>query len=71
LHEILIQNAIGVNLHYIPIYRQPFYENMGFKKGYCIESENFYETILSIPIYYGLTIEKQNRVIEIIKNAFK
>ena len=71
LHEILIQNAIGVNLHYIPIYRQPFYENMGFKKGYCIESENFYETILSIPIYYGLTIEKQNLVIEIIKNAFK
>ena len=69
--NILLQNGIVANLHYIPIYRQPFYENLGFEKGHCLESENFHKTVLTIPIYYGLTDEDQDMVIKILKSIFK
>ena len=47
--------GIGVNLHYIPVYRQPYYEQLGFKAGYCPESEKYYAEVLSLPMYTMLT----------------
>lgn len=46
---------IGVNLHYIPVYRQPYYEQLGFKAGYCPEAEKYYSEVISIPMYPTLT----------------
>lgn len=47
-----IQSAgINVNLHYIPVYRQPHYEAMGFKAGYCLEAERYHKEAVSIPMY--------------------
>jgi len=43
--------GIGVNLHYIPVYRQPYYEEFGFKKGYCPEAEKYYAEVLSLPMF--------------------
>jgi UDP-4-amino-4,6-dideoxy-N-acetyl-beta-L-altrosamine transaminase len=71
LIDILLQNGIGANLHYIPIYRQPFYEKLGFEKGYCLESENFHQSVLTIPIYYGLTDDDQYFVINILKSILE
>ena len=56
-----------VNLHYIPVYRQPFYEKMGFEAGYCLESECYHREALSIPIYPTLTQEEQDHVINTLK----
>jgi UDP-4-amino-4,6-dideoxy-N-acetyl-beta-L-altrosamine transaminase len=67
-HE-LIENRIGANVHYIPVHRHPYYENLGFKKNDFPESEKFYCEALSIPIYFSLTYEKQKHVIEILKKA--
>ena len=58
--------GINVNLHYIPVYRQPYYEAMGFKAGYCLEAEQYHREALSIPIYPGLTDLEQNKVIRVI-----
>ncbi len=60
----MYENGIMVNLHYIPVYRQPFYEKMGFKKGYCPESESYHREALSIPMYPTLTTEEQGYVIK-------
>jgi dTDP-4-amino-4,6-dideoxygalactose transaminase len=54
---------IGVNVHYIPVYRQPFYEKIGFKAGYCPEAEQYYSEVISIPMYPGLTSEEQDFVV--------
>ena len=55
--------GIGVNLHYIPVYRQPYYEQLGFKAGYCPEAERYYAEVLSLPLYFGLTKLQQDQVV--------
>lgn len=61
--------AINVNLHYIPVYRQPYYEAIGFKKGYCPESEQYHKEVLSIPMYPTLTDSEQDKVIRKLNEA--
>jgi UDP-4-amino-4,6-dideoxy-N-acetyl-beta-L-altrosamine transaminase len=69
IHDELIKLGILVNLHYIPVYRQPFYEKMGFKAGYCPESESYHREALSIPMYPTLSSEEQDRVINTLKKV--
>ena len=69
VHDELRENGIGVNLHYIPVHRQPYYENLGFKKNDFPEAEKFHRLVLSIPMYASLTLKKQNIVIEALKLA--
>ena len=58
--------GINVNLHYIPVYRQPYYEAIGFIAGYCPEAEQFHQQALSIPIYPKLTDAEHAKVIGIL-----
>ena len=60
---------IFANLHYIPIYRQPFFEKLGFKEGYCPESEAFHRETISIPVYPDLKREDQKKVISALTDA--
>jgi UDP-4-amino-4,6-dideoxy-N-acetyl-beta-L-altrosamine transaminase len=69
VYDSLYSAKIGVNLHYIPVYRQPYYERMGFKAGYCPEAEEYYKEIVSIPIYPGLTQEQQDLVVQALFNT--
>lgn len=64
LYDTLRASRIGVNLHYIPVYRQPYYEAMGFKVGYCPEAEIYFKQTLTIPIYPSLTDSEQSQVIQ-------
>jgi UDP-4-amino-4,6-dideoxy-N-acetyl-beta-L-altrosamine transaminase len=69
VYEALRAAGILVNLHYIPVYRQPYYEMMGFKLGYCVQAELFYSEAISIPMYPGLTEDQQNYVVAEIDKA--
>ena len=55
---------IGVNVHYIPVYWQPYYRQLGFVKGLCSNAETYYERAISIPIYASLTDIQQTQVVE-------
>lgn len=66
VYEALRKQMILVNLHYIPIYLQPYYESLGFRRGWCPEAEAYYSEALSIPMYPGLAEEDQCRVIAAI-----
>jgi dTDP-4-amino-4,6-dideoxygalactose transaminase len=59
--------GIMVNLHYIPVYRQPYYEKMGFSYNYCPNAERYYKEAISIPIYSSLSFEQQQYVISNIR----
>jgi dTDP-4-amino-4,6-dideoxygalactose transaminase len=63
LFENLRAGGVGVNLHYIPVYRQPYYERMGFKREAYPESERYYAEAISLPMYPGLTQEQQDEVV--------
>ena len=65
----LRDKAIGVNLHYIPVYRHPFYKSMGFQSSDWAQSENYYSNAISIPMYHGLTNEMQDRVVAAIHES--
>jgi dTDP-4-amino-4,6-dideoxygalactose transaminase len=55
VYDELIEAGISVNLHYIPVYRQPYYEALGFKKDYCPNAEAYFRSVLSIPMFAALT----------------
>lgn len=57
--------GIGVNLHYIPIYRQPYYAKDGHNPNLFPEAERYYKEAISLPMYPGLTEAQQ---IDIVKN---
>jgi UDP-4-amino-4,6-dideoxy-N-acetyl-beta-L-altrosamine transaminase len=61
-------NGIGVNVHYIPIYNQPFYQSMGFDKALFPNTENYYKNAISIPLYYGLSRSKQVKIVNTLKS---
>ncbi|NKB17244.1 MAG: UDP-4-amino-4,6-dideoxy-N-acetyl-beta-L-altrosamine transaminase [Pseudanabaena sp. CRU_2_10] len=61
--ERLRQAGIGVNLHYIPVHTQPYYQNLGFQWGDFPEVESYYQNAISIPLYYGLKESEQDFVI--------
>jgi UDP-4-amino-4,6-dideoxy-N-acetyl-beta-L-altrosamine transaminase len=65
----LRENGIGVNLHYIPVYFQPYYERLGFKKGYCPVAEDYYSSAISIPMYATLNQEQQKKVCDVLKKV--
>ena len=59
--------GILVNIHYIPIYRQPYYKNLGFTSSGFEEAEKYYEEAISIPIFPTLTQEEQRKVVSLIE----
>ena len=50
-------NGLGVQVHYIPVYKQPYYQSLGFKDNSCPVCEEFYKKEISIPMYPTLTDE--------------
>ena len=61
--------GIHVNVHYIPTYTFPYYRTHGYADTCCPNAEAVYRNILSIPMYYGLTDEQVEYVIENVKEA--
>jgi len=58
------QAKIGVNVHYIPIHTQPFYEKRGFTRDQFPNSVAYYDHALSIPLFPAMTDAQQDRVVE-------
>jgi UDP-4-amino-4,6-dideoxy-N-acetyl-beta-L-altrosamine transaminase len=69
VYDALRYAGILVNLHYIPVYRQPYYEAMGFPAGYCPQAERYHRETISLPMYPGLSNDDQERVISALSTA--
>ncbi len=63
--------GIALNLHYIPVHTQPYYQNLGFKKGDFPVSERYYEEAITLPLYYDLTDEQQDQIIQALKDVLQ
>jgi UDP-4-amino-4,6-dideoxy-N-acetyl-beta-L-altrosamine transaminase len=67
--ESLRAAGIGVNLHYIPVHTQPYYQKLGFKVGAWPVAERYYEQAISLPMYAKLTNEQQDIVVDAIQQS--
>ncbi len=60
--EELRAAGVGVNLHYIPVHLQPYYSNMGFRRGDYPKAESYYSEAISLPMFSSLTELQQDEV---------
>ena len=67
--EALRAASIGVNLHYIPVYRQPYYARLGHTAAECREAERYYAEAISLPMFPALTEAQQDRVVAALAEA--
>ena len=67
--EALRELGIGVNLHYIPVHTQPYYERMGFKPDDFPQSQTYYQEAISIPMFQTMTDVQQDEVIAALRVA--
>ncbi|MEN9464027.1 MAG: hypothetical protein RL217_208 [Pseudomonadota bacterium] len=69
IFEELRAAGIGVNLHYIPVHTQPYYQQMGFKQGDYPQAEQYYQEAISLPMYAQMTSNQVQEVIQSIQKA--
>ncbi len=69
LFETMRGDGIGVNVHYIPIHTQPYYERLGFKRGDFPAAERYYGRAISIPLFPAMTDEQQEKIVSVIRRT--
>ena len=67
----LREEGLGVNLHYIPVHTQPYYQKLGFKVGQYINAEKYYDEAISIPLFHTMTDEQQHEVVVALTGVLK
>ena len=70
LYRLLKKRNILTNIHYIPIYRHPFYKKMNFKLKNFANNEKYFKSAISIPIYPGMKKKHINKVIKSLQEIF-
>lgn len=69
--DALREQGIGVNLHYIPVHTQPYYQTMGFKLGDFPQAEAYYREAISLPMFHAMTQDQQDEVISVLTRVLK
>ena len=69
--DALREQGIGVNLHYIPVHTQPYYQELGFKSGDFPESERYYQEAISLPMFHVMTEDQQDEVIRVLSEVLE
>ncbi len=68
--DVLRALDIGVNVHYIPVHTQPYYQRLGFKIGDYPNAEAYYQKAISIPVYQAMSLQDQDTVVDCLEHAF-
>ena len=66
---LMREAGIGVNVHYIPVHRQPYYERLGFRRDDFPAAEAYYARAITLPLFPGLTSEQQEFVVNTLASA--
>ena len=67
----LKKNGIGVNVHYIPVHTQPYYQKLGYGYGDFPVSETYYSNTISLPLFSQMTFDDQDYVVDTLKTIIK
>ncbi|HGZ6743851.1 TPA: UDP-4-amino-4,6-dideoxy-N-acetyl-beta-L-altrosamine transaminase [Vibrio parahaemolyticus] len=69
--DALRNRGVGVNLHYIPVHTQPYYEKMGFNVGDFPESELYYNEAISLPMFHSMDVNQQDEVVSVLSEILR
>ena len=69
IFEALQAENIGVNIHYIPVYYHPYYQQLGYKKGLCPNAESLYEKIITLPLFPMMETQDAEDVVTAVKKV--
>ena len=69
VYHYMTERDIGVNVHYIPVHTQPYYQALGHRRGDYPNAENYYSAALSLPIFGSMTDCEQDRVIDCLLSS--
>ncbi len=69
VYDALRAENIGVNVHYIPVYLLPYYQSLGYPKGLCPNAEAYYESCVTLPLFYGMSDHDQDDVVEAVQKV--
>jgi UDP-4-amino-4,6-dideoxy-N-acetyl-beta-L-altrosamine transaminase len=69
IFETLRAKDIGVNVHYIPIHTQPYYQNLGVEYSNLEESERYYQEAITLPLFPAMTETEQDYVVAVLSEA--
>lgn len=69
IFEALRASGIGVNLHYIPVYTQPYFQRMGFDPASFPQAQDYYREAISLPLYSALTEQQQDVVVAALRRV--
>ncbi|WP_209121732.1 UDP-4-amino-4,6-dideoxy-N-acetyl-beta-L-altrosamine transaminase [Alkalihalobacillus sp. BA299] len=67
--EALVNENIGVNVHYIPVHTLPYYSQLGYQRGICPKAEDLYEEIITLPLFPAMTEEDAMDVIAAVNKV--
>lgn len=67
LFECLRARGIGVNVHYIPVHTQPYFQKLGFREGDFPVSETYYSKAISLPIFPNLAESQQEYIVTVLE----
>lgn len=71
VYEALQAENIGVNVHYIPVYQLPYYQQLGYPMGLCPQAEAFYHECVTLPLYYSMTDQDAKDVVDAVKKVIR
>lgn len=69
--DALRAEGIGVNLHYIPVHLQPYYQALGFQPGHCPEAERYHGEAISLPLYPSLSEAEQDHITAVLRRLLQ
>lgn len=69
--DALRASGIGVNVHYIPVHKHPYYKSIGYEDLVCENAEAYYEKCISLPIFPAMTEEQQEYVVRIVEEIVR
>ena len=69
--DALRRDGINVNVHYVPVYRQPYYQSMSFSVSDFPKAERYYGGAVTIPIYPTMTDSQQNQIVSALRRALQ
>ena len=67
--DAMIFENVQCQIHYIPVYWFPFYQNMGYNRGLCPVAEEIYNSIITIPLFPAMTDNDVDDVIKAVKKC--
>lgn len=71
IFEALREMNIGVNVHYIPVYLQPYYQQLGYEKGLCPIAEQYYENCITLPLFPKMSDQDVYDVCEAVTRVYR